>query len=60
MKYFEEKLIKYKHDSKLTWRTLNEILNKKSKTLELPKSFLNTNSSVTTNDPKTIANKFGY
>ena len=56
-KYYEEQLIKYKHDSKPTWRTLNEILNKKLKTKELPKTFL-TNSNETINDPKAIANKF--
>ena len=56
-KYYEEQLIKYKHDSKPTGRTLNEILNKKLKTKELPKTFL-TNSNETINDPEAIANKF--
>ena len=56
-KYYEEQLIKYKHDSKLTWRIPNEILNMKLKNKELPKTFL-TNSNKTTNDPKAIANKF--
>ena len=46
-KYFGEQLIKYKHDSKMIWRTLNEILNEKAKTNELPKTFLNTNSNDT-------------
>ena len=48
-KYFEEQLIKYKHDSKLTWRTLNKIFSMKLKNKELPKTFL-TNSNETINN----------
>ena len=38
--YYEEQLIKYKHNSKMIWKTLNEILNKKIKIKELPNFFL--------------------
>ena len=48
-KYIEGQLIKYKHDSKLIWRTLNEILSMKLKNKELPKTFL-TNSNETINN----------
>jgi hypothetical protein len=29
--YYEQELIKYKHDSKMMWKTLNEIINRKRK-----------------------------
>lgn len=41
MYYEEQLLIKYKQDIKMTWRTLNEILNKRMKNKELPKEFMN-------------------
>ena len=55
--YYEEQLIKYKHDTKMIWKTLNNILNKKTKT-NLPKQFADNTSSSTIDDPIKIANKF--
>ena len=53
--YYEEQFIKYKHNSKMIWKTLNEILNKKIKIKELPKIFLDTDSSNEIKDPKIIS-----
>ena len=42
----------------MVWKTINEILNKKVKTKELPRTFFDTSTSNTTKNPVTIANKF--
>jgi hypothetical protein len=36
-KYYEEQLIKYKHDTKVLWKTLNEIMNRNKINRMLPK-----------------------
>ena len=36
-KYYEQELITYKHDSKMMWKTINEILSRKTNKKELPK-----------------------
>ena len=56
--YYEEQLIKYKHDTKMIWKTQNNILNKKTKKTNLPKQFADNTSSSTIDDPIKIANKF--
>ena len=56
--YYEEQLIKHKHNAKMIWKTMNEILNKREKNKELPETFFDTNSSKQVKDPKAIANKF--
>ena len=38
--YYEEQLIKYKHDTKMIWKTLNNILNKKNKENKFTKAVL--------------------
>lgn len=42
----------------MTWRTLNELLNKPRRTTELPKEFIENNSPNSITDPTEIANKF--
>jgi hypothetical protein len=56
--YYEEQLIKYKRSTKMVWKTINEILNKKVKTKELPRTFFDTSTSNTIKNPVTIPNKF--
>jgi hypothetical protein len=57
--YYEEQLIKYKHDAKMIWKTLiNNILNRKTKKTTLPEQFIDNMSSSKIDDPKKIANKF--
>ena len=43
--YYEEQLIKYKKNSKMMWKTLNELLNKPSKNIKLSKTFVESCSS---------------
>ena len=54
--HYEEQLIKYKHNTKMTWRILNEILNKDKKIKELPKQF-SVGKHIIKN-PIKIANEF--
>ncbi len=42
----------------MIWKTLNNILNKKTKKTNLPKQFADNTSSSTIDDPLKIANKF--
>lgn len=49
----------YKHDSKMIWKTLNEILNTPRKHKALPNEFLDINNSNNNiKDPFEIANTF--
>ena len=56
--YYEEQFIKHKQNTKMIWKTINELLNKPTRKKELPKEFLLSNSSSTTSNPIEIANKF--
>ena len=56
--YYEDQLIKYKHNTKMIWKTLNNILNKKTKKTDLPKQFANNMSPNIIDDPIEIATKF--
>jgi hypothetical protein len=56
--YYEQQFIKHKQNTKMTWRTLNELLNKPRRTTELPKEFIENNSPNSIADPTEIANKF--
>ena len=58
--YYEDQLIKYKHNTKMIWKTLNNILNKKKnkKKTDLPKQFADNMSSDIIDDPVEIATKF--
>jgi hypothetical protein len=57
-KYYEEQLINYKYDTKMLWKTLNQIINKQEKNRSLPKEFTANNSEGKISDPQTISNKF--
>jgi ribosomal protein L1 len=48
--YYEEQLIKYKQNSRMLWRTLNELLNKPKKNTNISKTFVDTCSSNTIDD----------
>ena len=54
--YYQDQLIKYKHNTKMIWKTLNNILNKKK--TDLPKQFADNMSSNIIDDPIEIATKF--
>ena len=49
--HHKEKLVKYKSNTKMLWKTLNEIFNKS-------KTFYNTNKTDIITDPKEIATNF--
>ena len=43
---------------KMTWKTINTVLNRKKNNEELPDNFSHKNSSTTVTDPVNIANEF--
>jgi hypothetical protein len=57
-KYYEEKLINYKHNTKLLWKTLNKIMNRHKNNNMLPREFNGKSPGEKISDPYTIANKF--
>ena len=57
-KYYEQTFIKYKSNTKIMWKTLNELLCKKRKNGDFPSEFLESNTSNTIRDPLQIGNKF--
>ena len=56
--YFENQFIKYKNNNKMTWQTINRILNRNKNKERLPDTFQKKNSDVSCSDPVAIANKF--
>ncbi len=54
--YYEACFIKYKHDMRKTWQTINEVLNKTRKKKIFPEYFKHENEEIT--DKLEIANKF--
>ena len=38
--YYEEQLVKYKYDARMTWKTLNEIMNRNKVKKGLPEEFV--------------------
>ena len=56
--YYEEQLINYKHDTKVLWKTLNEIMNRNKTNRMLPKEFNGNSPGERITDPNTIANRF--
>ena len=57
--YYESLLIKHKQNSRMIWKTVNEILNKRLKNNDkISKTFIQTNSSNILDDPEEIANEF--
>ena len=58
-KYYEDQLIKYKQNTKILWKTLNEIMNlNKTNSRMLPKEFNGNSPGEIISDPSKIANKF--
>ena len=58
-RHYEEKLVKYKNETKLIWATLNEIMNRTThKHNLLPKEFSGNNPEDIIQNPQEIANKF--
>jgi hypothetical protein len=56
--YYEDQWIKYKQNSRMVWKTLNELLNKPKKNTKISQTFLETCSSNIIDDPHKIANHF--
>ena len=57
--HYEEQLVMHKQNSKMVWKTLNQILNNKpSKNSKIAKSFVGNNSTGIIDDSIDIANKF--
>ncbi|XP_028408826.1 uncharacterized protein LOC114531415 [Dendronephthya gigantea] len=54
---YYEKLIKHKQNSKMIWKTLNELLNKPKKNTAVSKTFVDSSSNII-HDRKEIADKF--
>ena len=51
--YYEDlQLIKYKQNSRMVWKTLNELLNKQKKNTKISQTFVETCSSNIIDDPK--------
>jgi hypothetical protein len=53
-KYYEEQLINYKHNTKLLWKTLNEIMNRHKNNNMLPREFNGNSPGEIISDPYTI------
>ena len=51
-------LIKYKHYTKVLWKTLNEIMNQNKTSSMLPKEFNGNSPGEKITDSKSIANTF--
>ena len=56
--YYEEQLVKYKYDARMTWKTLNEIMNRNKVKKGLPEEFVGNNPYELIKDPLILANKF--
>jgi hypothetical protein len=56
--YYEEQLVKYKYDARMTWKTLNEIMNRNKVKKELPEEFVGNNPPELIKDPLNIATNF--
>ena len=51
-------MVKHKQNSRMVWRTINELLNKPKKNTKISQSFVETCSSNIIDDPQKIANHF--
>ena len=56
--YYEKQFVKYKNDTKKTWQTINEVLNRNKTRKNLPDTFLQKSSNINVTNPQEIANKF--
>ena len=56
--YFENQFIKYKNNVKMTWQTINQVLNRNKSKGRLPDTFREKNKDVSFSDPVVIANRF--
>ena len=56
--YYENQFLKYKNDIKMTWQTINEVLNRSKTKSKLPDTFLQKDSYTNVTNPVDIANKF--
>ena len=54
--YYEKKIDAAKNNQKATWKLINEVINKRTRSSSLPSRFKTGSSSLT--DPKDIANSF--
>jgi hypothetical protein len=49
--YYENEFLKYKNDMKMTWQTINQVLNRNKTREKLPDNFLQKNSNRSITDP---------
>jgi hypothetical protein len=56
--YYEKQFVKYKNDTKKTWQTINEVLNRNKTRKNLPDTLLQKSSNNNVTNPQEIANKF--
>ena len=57
-KHYEEQLIKYKHDTKVQWKALNEIMNPNNTSSMLTTEFIGRSLGEKITDPTSMANRF--
>jgi hypothetical protein len=57
-KHYEEQLIKYKHDTKVQWKALNEIMNPNKTNSMLTTEFIGRSLGEKITDPTSMANRF--
>ena len=56
--YFENQFIKYKNNVKMTWQTINQVLQRIKSKGRLPDTFREKNKDVSFSDPVVITNRF--
>ena len=56
--YYEKQFVNYKNNSRMTWKTINEILNRRNEKSTLPDKFIEKVSNKALTNPTAIANNF--
>ena len=56
--YYENQLVQHKQNSRMVWRTENELPNKAKKNTKISQTFVETCSSDIIDDPQEIVNHF--
>ena len=49
--YYEKQFTNYKKNSRMTWKTINDILNKKTERSKIPQKFIENNSTRILTEP---------
>ena len=56
--YYEKQFVNYKNNSRMTWKTINEILNRRNEKSTLPDKFIEKVCNKALKNPTVIANNF--